>query len=215
MIKMAKTTPLTISALRECIAHFADEDSIETLWQDENGQKVLKQVSLLVRREESRNGQASLSPRVRALRAITAVGEIDPPSDEDMLSWSRHHASFWTIRLNFGERHEVDMRHEALGSRLRMISHLDSLNKSLRVRRRFLCLFLYDFAKMVHPNAERLGAATIRSVVAQLHLCGMEDVDTVQLKAFIAIGRRLDELHRLAGTGALFCLPKEADDGTR
>ena len=86
MISMAKTTPLTISALRECIAHFADEDSIETLWQDENGQKVLKQVSLLVHREESRNGQASLSLRVRALRAITAVREIDPPSDEDMLS---------------------------------------------------------------------------------------------------------------------------------
>ena len=43
---MAKTTPLSISALRECIAHFADDDSIETLWQDENGQKVLKQVSL-------------------------------------------------------------------------------------------------------------------------------------------------------------------------
>lgn len=94
---MTSTTPLTISTLRACFAHFKDDDSIEKVWQDQEGQKLLKQVSLLVRREESKGGQASLSPRVRALKAITSGGQIDPPSDEDMLSWSGDPASLARI----------------------------------------------------------------------------------------------------------------------
>lgn len=212
---MGNSPPLTVSALRACFAHFKDDDLIEKVWKDDEGQKLLKQVSLLVRREESKGGQASLSPRVRALRAIISSGKIDPPSDEDMLAWSAQHSSFWTISLNFDDKQKVDMVQEALGNRLRMISHLDCLDRSLRVRRRFLCLFFYDFAKMVHPTAERLGAATIRSVTAQLQLCGVKEVDTHQLRSCIAVGRRLDELARLVGIGAILCLPKEVDEGTR
>lgn len=212
---MTSTTPLTISTMRACFAHFKDDDSIEAVWQDEEGQKLLKQVSLLVRREESRGGQASLSPRMRALRAITSSGHIDPPSDEDMVPWSQDHRSFWAIGLNFDDRQQVDLVHETLSNRLRLMVHLDALDKSFRVRKRFLCLFFYDFAKMVHPKAERLGAATIRSVIAQLEMCGMSHVDTAQLKGYIAVGRRLDDLARMVGAGAIFCLPKEADEGTR
>lgn len=212
---MSAETPLTISALRACFSRFNDEDPIEKVWQDGNGQMLLKQVSLLVRREENKGGQAALSPRYRALKASTSTTRIEPPSDEEMVSWSQCHASFWTICLNFDGRQQLNMIFEALDTRLRMIAHLDILNRSLRVRKRFLCLFFYDFAKIVHPNAERLGAAAIRSVVAQLRLCGLQAVDTDQLKASIATGRRLDELSRIAGAGATFCLPEAADHGTR
>lgn len=212
---MPADTPLTVSALRECISRFNDEDPIEMIWLHDEGQKLFKQVSLLVRREESRKGQAGLSPRTRALKTIKSAGRIEAPSDREMALWSQNHASFWSLSLNFEGRHEINMVFETLDTRLRMTAHLDVLDRSFRTRKRFLCLFLYDFAKTVHPHAERLGAATIRSVVAHLRMCGLVDVDTDQLKTFLAIGRRLDELSRVAGTSAIFCLPQAADEGNR
>jgi len=73
--------------------------------------------------------------------------------------------------------------------------------------------YFCDFAKMVHPNAENLGASTIWLVVAQLGLFERQAVDIDQLKAFIATGRRLDEFGRIADARAIFACPRRPTMG--
>ena len=212
---MSSSKVTTVQDLRTALASFGDDEPLDAVWQTDEGKVLLKQVSRLVRRNESKSGQAGTSPRDRALKAITDSEQLEFAPELDFASWSRNHSLFWTVNVAFGGRTHVNILYETLASRFKMLTYLDDATCSLRIRRRFLCLFFHDFSRLIQPNAERIGAALLQSIIHQLRLCGFDDIDTEYLRKNLTMGRRLDELARISGVGTLFCLPKAADDGNR
>ena len=201
--------------LRDGLARFGATESLEAVWASREGKALLKDVSRLVRRNESKNGQAGKSPRERAFRSITALNALEYPPQNDMKGWMQDYASFWTIRVDFNGKAELNILYENLSSRFQLLPYLDGMSHSLRIRRRFLCLFFHEFTQAIYPNAERVGGAMIQSIIHQLELCGVCDIDADFLKKALIAGRRLNDMSLIAGNGALFCLPTAADDYDR
>ena len=212
---MPSSEAITVQRLRDGLARFDANESLEVVWGSREGKVLLKDVSRLVRRKESKTGQAGKSPRERALRSITAQNALEYPPQNDMNGWMQDYASFWTISVNFKGKAELNVLYENLSSRFQLLPYLDGMSHSLRIRRRFLCLFFHDFTQAIYPNAERVGGAMIQSVIHQLELCGVCDIDEEFLRKALIAGKRLNDMSLIAGNGALFCLPTAADDYDR
>jgi hypothetical protein len=135
----------------------------------DEGKILLRNVSRLVRRNDSKSSRAGTPPRERALKAITDSEKLEFAPEFDFASWSRNHSLFWTINVAFGGRTHINILCETLASRFKMLTYLDDAKCSLRIQRQFLCLF-HDFTRLIQPNAERIGGAMLQSNIHQLRL---------------------------------------------
>jgi hypothetical protein len=167
---MSSSKVITVQDLRAALTNFGNDEPLDAVWQTDEGKILLRNVSRLVCRNESKSSRAGTSPRERALKAIIDSEQLEFAPEFDFASWSRNHSLFWTINVAFGGRTHIEILCETLASRFKMLTHLDDANCSLRIRRQFLCLFFHDFTRMIQPKAERIGGAMLQSVIHQLRL---------------------------------------------